>query len=92
MGTHGPTLMHAHTHTHAHAHIATEAGSSKSYTPLRDARTHTGTDTQEEGASSAALIKTVAVYLSLPLTRGTVKEREKKNRKYRASQINMACC
>lgn len=47
---------------------ATEAGSSKSYTPPGDVRTHTGTDTQEEGAASAALIKTVAAYLSLLLT------------------------
>lgn len=79
-----------HTHTNKHTRTATEAGSSKSYAPLGDARTHTGRDTQEEGAASAALIKTVAAYLSLPLTRGTVKE--KKHRKYRASQINTACC
>ena len=80
-----PWYVHAHAHTHgqththarARTHTATEAGSSKSYTPLRDARTHTGTDTQEEGAASAALIKTVAAYLSLPLTRGTVKEKKK---------------
>lgn len=79
----------ARTQTH-NTHTATEAGSSKSYTPLRDARTHTGIDTQEEGVASAVLIKTVAVYLSLPLTRGTVME--KKHRKYHASQINTACC
>lgn len=52
-----------------YTHIATEAGSFKSYSPPPgDARTHTGTDTQEEGAASAALIKTVAAYLSLLLT------------------------
>lgn len=60
VGKHGPTLVHAHTHT------ASEAGSSKSYTPFGDARTHTGT--LEEGVASAALIKTVAAYLSLPIT------------------------
>lgn len=91
-----PWCMHIHTneytrvHTHTYPRTASEAGSSKSYTPLGDARTHTGTDTQEEGAASTALIKTVAAYLSLPLTRGTV--REKKHRKYHASQINTVCC
>lgn len=72
VGRHGPAPVHAHRHT------ATEAGSSKSYhrpppsTRLPpspgDARTHTGADTQEEGAASAALIKTVAAYLCLLLT------------------------
>ena len=37
---------------------------------------HTQAQTQEEGAASAALIKTVAAYLRLPLTRGTVKEKK----------------
>lgn len=63
---HGPTLVQAHTHTHKHT--AAKAGSSKSYTPPGEARTHRGTGSQEEGAASVSLIKTVAVHLNLLLT------------------------
>lgn len=61
---HGPTPVQAHTHTHT----AAKAGSSKSYTPPGEARTHTGAGSQEEGAASVSLIKTVAVHLDLLLT------------------------
>lgn len=76
----------AHTNTRArsHKHTAAKAGSSKSYTPLGEARTHTGAGSQEEGAASASLIKTVAVHLSLlltALTRGAVKQEKKKREK-----------
>lgn len=65
---HGPTPVQAGTHIHTHKHTAAKAGSSKSYTPPGEARTHTGAGSQEEGAASASLIKTVAVHLSPLLT------------------------
>lgn len=75
---------------HTHTHSYTSRKLQIIHPPRRYENTHTGTDTQEEGAAFAALIKTVAAYLSLTLTRGTVKE--KKHRKHCASQINTACC
>lgn len=62
VGRHGPTLVHAHTHTW----LLKQEAPNHTPPPPGDARTHTGT--HEEGAASAALIKTVAVYLSLLLT------------------------
>lgn len=92
MGRHGPTLVHSLSHTHAHACTQLHKQEAPNHTPPSEIRehTHTGADTQEEGAAFAVLIKTVAAYLSLTLTRGTVKE--KKHRKHCASQINTACC
>lgn len=71
VGRHGPTLAYSHTHTWL---LKQEAPNHTTPPPQGDVRTHTGTD--EEGAASAALIKTVAVYLRLLLTRGTVKEKK----------------